>query len=166
MTSVFLAPHPDDETLFGAFTLLREKPLVVIVTDSGERERHREFNKAMDVLGIDGRMWLGLPEAAPKWERVRDLLRDLAPERIYAPLPETRGNEHHNRVGHIALSAAPDITTLYTTYTPAGRTEGRLVDFDPAWVELKFRALACYRSQIAHPSHAPHFLRAQYEFYA
>lgn len=166
MSSVFLAPHADDETLFGAFTLLREQPLVVVVTDDGTRERHREFHDAMDTLGIHEHLWLGLPEAAPKWERVRDLLRELAPERIYAPLPEARGNDHHNRVGNIALSVAPDITTLYTTYTPAGRTEGHLVDFEHEWIEAKLRALACYRSQLSHPSHAPHFLRAQYEFYA
>src|SRR5690606_38099756 len=27
---IFISPHPDDETLFGAYTLMREKPLVVI----------------------------------------------------------------------------------------------------------------------------------------
>ena len=31
---IFLAPHNDDETLFAAYTLMRYKPFVIIVTDS------------------------------------------------------------------------------------------------------------------------------------
>ncbi len=30
MTKILLTPHADDETLFAAYTLLREKPLVVL----------------------------------------------------------------------------------------------------------------------------------------
>ena len=58
---LFLSPHPDDETLFGAFTLMREKPLVVIITDSyiqqnrGEnitpQQRFQESVNAMKILG-------------------------------------------------------------------------------------------------------------------
>jgi hypothetical protein len=36
--SIFISPHNDDETLFGAFTILREKPLVVIVFDRHVQE--------------------------------------------------------------------------------------------------------------------------------
>ena len=31
---LLLSPHNDDECLFAAYTLMREKPLVVIITDS------------------------------------------------------------------------------------------------------------------------------------
>ena len=62
MKSIFLAPHNDDEALFGSFTIIREKPLVVIITDSwiqpnrGEKgcdaeTRWNETKKAMEILG-------------------------------------------------------------------------------------------------------------------
>ena len=34
MVSLFLAPHNDDEALFGAYIIQTYKPLVVILTDS------------------------------------------------------------------------------------------------------------------------------------
>jgi len=33
---LLLSPHNDDECLFAAYTLMREKPLVIVVTDSDD----------------------------------------------------------------------------------------------------------------------------------
>jgi hypothetical protein len=54
---VFLSPHHDDETLFGAFTLLRERPLVVIVTDS-----YVQFNRGDGITNDDAG-----PRPAQRW---------------------------------------------------------------------------------------------------
>lgn len=59
---LFLSPHNDDETLFGAFTIMREKPLVVVVFDSyiqvargaewcDWKTRRQETARAMIALG-------------------------------------------------------------------------------------------------------------------
>jgi hypothetical protein len=57
--------------------------------------------------------------------------------------------------------------TAYLTYTAAGKqTDGRSVPYEPEWIGLKHRALACYRSQFEQPGRAVHFLRDQSEFYA
>ena len=34
VSTLFLSPHNDDETLFGAFTIMKEKPIVCVVFDS------------------------------------------------------------------------------------------------------------------------------------
>jgi len=60
---LFLSPHNDDEALFGAFTIMREKPLVLIVTDSHIQylrgdgitpgQRRLETQRAMKKLGVE-----------------------------------------------------------------------------------------------------------------
>lgn len=75
---LFISPHNDDETLFGAFTILREKPMVVIVFDSyvqpsrglpycSWQDRRRESVKALAELGI----------AAGEWWNHKDALADM-----------------------------------------------------------------------------------------
>lgn len=39
MSSVLLAPHHDDETLFAAFTIMRERPKVIVVLESHLQEQ-------------------------------------------------------------------------------------------------------------------------------
>src|SRR5262245_21395624 len=62
---LFLAPHNDDETLFGAFTLQRERPVVLILYDSyvqvnrgaawcDAETRREETRKAARILLGDG----------------------------------------------------------------------------------------------------------------
>lgn len=162
MSSVFLAPHHDDETLFGAFTLLREKPLVVVVYDGGP-EREAETEAAMEIIGCTVEHWR-LPRdigVEALTERI-----DGAFDRIFAPMWEADGQPQHNTVSNAAANhrAWPHIT-WYATYTPAGKTvTANEVPFEREWIGLKLRALACYPSQFCHPSHAPHFLRDQREF--
>ena len=78
---ILISPHNDDETLFCSWTILREKPLVVIVTDSARQaskgitaeQRRAETKAAMDILGVEVR-FLGIPdnklELAPLWAAV------------------------------------------------------------------------------------------------
>ena len=63
---VFLSPHSDDEILFGAYTIMREKPLVIVCTHATMQggngyERAMESYKAMKMLGASV-MFLGIDE--------------------------------------------------------------------------------------------------------
>lgn len=177
--AVFLSPHNDDETLFGAFTLLRERPRVVTVlrsyvqeqrgTGVTYREREAETEAALDVLGIsDWEQWQ-FPDTDPPWDAVRQRLGSLEADRIYAPAVERGGHRHHNAIGRLANSLWPGRVTFYTTYQAWGRTaRGSAVPWEHEWVLLKLRALACYRSQICVPDTwtTHHFLDSQVEYYA
>ena len=129
--AIFLSPHNDDETLFGAFTLLRERPRVVTVlrsyiqeqrgTGVTYREREAETEAALDVLGIaDWEQWQ-YPDSDPPWHAVRERLGSLEAERIYAPAVERGGHRHHNAIGRLADSLWPGRVTFYTTYKRWGR---------------------------------------------
>jgi LmbE family N-acetylglucosaminyl deacetylase len=162
---MLLTPHADDETLFACYTLLRERPLVVLCLPGAERHgsfavRLAEFKAAMKVVGCD---WVSLAERSDELE---DALRLLdSPEHVWAPLPEPDGNTDHNIVGDAAASLWPDRVTFYTTYTPWSRTMlGRPVSFDPSWPDVKRRALACYRSQQESRLTRPHFERPLDEY--
>ena len=154
---ILLSPHADDETLFACYTLLRERPHVILCLSGAPRHgsnevRLAEFAAAMEIVGCS---WTSLIDA-----ELRDELSRLEPEHVWAPLPEPDGNGDHNWVGELALDLWPDNVTLYTTYTPASRTtQGELVIPEPSWVNIKRSALACYRSQLMTPGVREHFFR-------
>lgn len=188
---VFISPHNDDETLFGAFTLQRERPLVVVVFDGhiqGKRGlpitpwlRRLETLRACQELGV-GVTFLGFrdDEEAPGSWYVRDRLVKMAldpisvrideVEQFYLPAFETKGHNHHNYLSGVLEGGGFEARiTHYLTYTEAGKsTSGKEVPIsDPGWITHKLKALACYKSQlIAATGCAPHFLRDQREYYA
>jgi LmbE family N-acetylglucosaminyl deacetylase len=173
MKSILLSPHDDDQALFAAITCLREKQLVVIWLDSyiqparGERgcsamDRAMETFEACKILGCEvfrmGRRDDYLP-AEPSWYIAAD---DLARvgwgqiERIYAPAVQ-RGNHHHDALAFGAMAHWGNKVIQYTTYTKTQLyTEGD-IEVVPTLeeLELKNRALDCYRSQIR--INRPHF---------
>ena len=161
---IFLSPHPDDEALFGAYTLLRERPNVVLCLPGAERHgsfdvRLAEFAAAMAILGCD---WVSIAE---EQEPLEEVLARFDAEHIYAPLPEPDGNDDHNLVGDLAARLWPGRVEFFTTYTLAGRTTlGQPVPYEPAWPDLKREALSCYRSQYAIPGMRAHFARPLDEY--
>ena len=173
---LFISPHNDDETLFGAFTILRDHPLVLIVTDSSRQsakgitafQRRSETMDAMAVLGVKVD-FLGIPDAELNFPALQDrltaYLRDLGPvEHIYVPAFEPNGNCDHNIVAGVEFESTP--VTRYLTYTTLGKSRSAVrVPFEKEWPILKLQALACYVSQLREPSCLDHFLREQYEFY-
>jgi LmbE family N-acetylglucosaminyl deacetylase len=180
--SIFISPHNDDETLFGAFTLLREKPLVVVVFDGYVqaqrglpvtwKERRAETMAALIKLGCCGVVFLGLRDDHPVSEAVLcaslRLLVKEAGGTIYAPAFESGGHPQHNLVA-AAVPDGPGVRR-YLTYTTAGKsTSDKPVPvLNPDWIRLKLLALACYRSQFNTDPRMgcwPHFLRSQEEFY-
>lgn len=165
---LFLSPHNDDETLFGAYTLLREKPLVVICTDSyiqqnrGEDitaiQRWQETVNAMKILGCSV-MRLGLrDDVLDEMALIDKLVCFKNFEEVYAPA-EQGGNAQHDLISQAAKIVFRDNLTLYSTYakgewyTPGDKE----VQMLKAYPELKEKALACYQSQLQLPATKPHF---------
>jgi LmbE family N-acetylglucosaminyl deacetylase len=128
-------------------------------------EREAETAAAMDVLGCDWAQWPYL-DSAPDWDEIMAQLAHieyLGVERVFAPAVEEGGHDQHNRIGELADAIFGDRVTHYTTYEHGRGRSGRdradaiPVPFEPGWVELKQRALACYQSQIRLESTGHHF---------
>ncbi len=162
---LFLSPHHDDAVLFGAFTLLGARPKVLTILGSQRQpERFDEDAAACEILGVKLEA-TGVVEELPNWDVVTGILRSYrGVEVCYAPAFETDGHEHHNIVAGLADQVFPNVVH-YMTYTRAGKSTGRPVPYDPAWVALKLRAIACYESQIRQRNQVEHFLREQQEYY-
>lgn len=176
-TSLFLAPHNDDETLFGAYTLLREKPLVVVITDSwiqfnrGDhitfKQRREETVEAMKILGCPV-YFLGLrDDTLDEWQ-----LRKFFPDfrnfnKIFAPAIIENGNEQHNLVGTVAQKLFNVIP--YMTYSKTELWKKGTYEIVPGSTEimLKNKALDCYKSQLQLGATRPHFdaVRGKSEWY-
>ena len=170
---ILLAPHNDDAELFAAFTCLHERPHVIVCLRSfiqeqygiNYKQREAETAAAMQILGCTWEQW-EIPDNAPRWAEIEDRLRRLKPLQAWAPLPEAKGNDHHNKIGEIAKRIWPH-TVQYLTYTTEGKSvNGTLVPYGPSMAHTKLRALQCYSSQILEPSCSEHFLRSQHEYYA
>lgn len=166
---LFLAPHPDDETLFGAFTLMREKPLVVICTDSyiqqnrGEnitpQQRFQESVNAMKILGC-AVMRLGIRDDIISEQALMERLAWFKNfHTVYSPAIQG-GNPHHDLVGKVADQVFGDKVKHYATYakgewfTPGTEEVSEIMSDE---FELKEKALECYQSQINLPATRPHF---------
>ena len=179
--NLLLSPHNDDETLFTSFTILRERPLVVFLTDSfiqlnrGDgitaEERNKESKQAMEVLNCDY-IFANLRDDLLSRDVLRDYFKELVkfnPDKVYAPKPYLNGNEHHNMVGEIAEKMFGDKVVFYATYTKDNLYTTGKTEIKPTNKELilKRQALQCYRSQLSLGATRPHFeaVLGQSEFY-
>lgn len=177
MNSLAIIPHNDDESLFLAYTLMREKPLILIVTDSyiqfnrGDKitaeQRRQESINAMKILECP-LLFVGLRDDTLNEDKLRVLFKNfIGFDRVYAPAIHENGNPHHNMIGKITKEFF-DITA-YTSYSKTnlwinGKTEIKPMDYE---IELKNKALDCYISQLNLSSTAPHFaaVRGKSEWY-
>jgi LmbE family N-acetylglucosaminyl deacetylase len=165
MTVLFLSPHNDDETLFGAYTLLRERPTVVVClwgtsqsTVSGAA-RVLETERALEVLGVDDfRQW-SMSDTNVDAGVLELRMRDLGDfDLVFAPMVEDGGHEQHNLVGELARKVFPNVQGYATYRRGSGRTQTPVaVPFSPGWPALKLRAMACYESQIEIENTRPWF---------
>lgn len=166
---IFLAPHNDDEALFGAFTLMRVKPLVIIVTDSyiqperGDVECTAEIRRqeTIDAMAIAGCpvVFLGIKDTELTEDILHERLKGFNPETVYVPAIQG-GNAQHDLVGKVGLELFGDRCERYTTYSKTELyTEGKY-EIKPTEEELdkKFRMTNCYLSQLTLPSTRPHFI--------
>ena len=168
MKTILLSPHNDDESLFCAYTIMRMKPLVVVVFDSyiqdwtTKEERRKETEEAMKMLGAEV-MFLGLNDKTATEEDVKQALAKLPDAEVFAP---TGSHKHHNMIGRLAERRWKTVV-LYTTYDgDALHVKGR-VEIVPTKkeIEVKNKALDCYKSQLI--KNKPHFdaVRGGNEYY-
>lgn len=175
--NVALIPHQDDEHLFLSYTLQREKPLVIVITDShiqferGDgitaRQRRRESQAAAKLIGYP-LLFAGLSDARMTGIALKYFLEGLTGfEKVYAPAIQG-GNVQHDMIGVVAQEVFPDVVQ-YTTYTKTELWTKGSIEIVPTQeeIDLKNKALDCYQSQIQLPSTAPHFeaVRNKSEFY-
>lgn len=152
-TAVLFSPHSDDETLFASFTILRYRPRVVVCfPSSGDygdtAARTAETIDAMSVLGGNQvEQWNG----GDLVERMREFDRRARPTMVFAPSPRA-SHPDHIAVALAAAAVFGNRVTRYHTYDASGKVrDGDEVEFEPAWIGQKLRALARYESQINHP---------------
>ena len=167
--NLVIAPHNDDETLFTAYTLIHEKPLVAIVTDSfiqpnrgdigcSSEERWQESVSACKILGCPV-IRLGIRDDSLTREVLESEFKKFVGfEKVYVPAIQG-GNWQHDLISKVATEVFGSACVYYTTYTKTelwtkGKTEIAPVAEESA---LKIAALKCYQSQINLPSTRPHF---------
>jgi LmbE family N-acetylglucosaminyl deacetylase len=182
---LWVAPHNDDETLFGAFTIQRHQPDVVIVFGSyiQYRRGHQRCTAVQRMQeSYDALRCLGIPQEkvhfldfndAEAWrpEAIAAALEQWHPSEVWIPLVEDGGHHQHNLVGVAGLKAFPNSRIhRYLTYTTAGKStstaSSMAVPVTGAMVLRKLQALACYRTQLEIDELGcwPHFLRDQQEY--
>jgi LmbE family N-acetylglucosaminyl deacetylase len=181
--NLYLAPHNDDDALWGSYLILRHNPHVVVCLRSVRMhqsdypggpvtaDREAETECAMKTLGAEWTQW-PVPDLEPSWKDVADLMRGLRDtgevERVFAPAFEEGGHDQHNRVAVLARAVFGEgNVTHYLTYTSEGRSRwGTKVVPEPGWVDRKREALMCYQSQIEHPATQGWFLGDVCEYVA
>ncbi len=174
MNAIVFAPHGDDETLFAAYTCIRERAHVIVCSvDADPHARNRrslETTAAIRILGCSHHEW---PVPADEMEKHRKQMRtwmeswdsqrlvQSTPSKVYAPAIHSEGHEQHNLIGELAVEVFghTDKLVQYCTYAPRGQRQKGETEVIPTSDEiaLKFCALACYRSQIEHPATRPWF---------
>jgi LmbE family N-acetylglucosaminyl deacetylase len=165
MSAILFAPHGDDESLFAAYTCMRERLHVIVCSQDANpdvrRKRSIETTNAISILGCSHQEW-PMSAADINWNQARELAQAWAkmdPPRVYAPAVHPQGHEQHNRVGELALEVYGDKVIPYCTYAPRGQRQIGEIEVIPSADEIsrKLRAIACYRTQIENPPTRPWF---------
>lgn len=181
MRKLFVSPHNDDAVLFGAFTLMSERPAVLTVFDSyvqpgrGFLMCSAELRRGEDIAAIG---LLGLPV---NFAGVRDdlpiesarvavywALRAVpSVDEVWLPAVEEDGHAQHNLVGEVGLDVFRGARVhRYLTYTEQGKSVGgRRVECSGGMIRRKLQALVCYRTQFEPGlGCGEHFVRDQNEY--
>jgi LmbE family N-acetylglucosaminyl deacetylase len=164
MKTLFIAPHNDDEALFGAYIIQIYKPRVVVLTDSyiqyerGELKsiwtaRRCESLAAMDILDPGSDVDFGsIKDKEFNQELCEAALLPYVGkfDTVFSPLPNEGGNWMHDVTGQVADKLFPGVSQHYSTYTksreyPAGITP--VAASDEMKIK-KLKAIACYKSQM------------------
>jgi LmbE family N-acetylglucosaminyl deacetylase len=134
--NLFISPHCDDETLFGAYTIMNEKPKVYIWETTPER-----LNESIEALKILGGEFTDTLKG--NWEKV------------YAPALEN-GHPLHDECHNYAKDRFENVI-YYSTYRSGEdlQSKGNIkVEATEEMKQKKIEALKCYKSQIeATPCH-------------
>lgn len=172
MRTLFIAPHNDDEALFGSYIIQVYKPLVIVLTDSyiqyerGEKMSHKDIRTAESIAAmkiLDAEVvFAHIPDKDFNAELCEAALLPYAAkvntpqpvgqgyDMVFSPSPIEGGNWMHDVTGQIADKIFPGISIHYSTYTkdreyPAGHA---LIFPSEVMRQNKLRAIACYKSQM------------------
>lgn len=153
--TILFSPHNDDESLFACYTIMREKPLVVVVYDGyqhqrkfniGVNVRRNESIMAMKLLGVKVEfMGLSDDESYDPYE-METLFKKYEADKIY--IPAIGKNPQHNLVSSVCSSVFKDVVR-YCTYDDNLQQKGSIevIPTDEE-IELKNKCLDCYISQL------------------
>lgn len=76
---VMIIAHPDDETLWAGDHIMKNKYLIICLTNGGNKVRKKEFDKAMEITGNYGIM-LKYPDKTKRvknnWNKVKNSIRN------------------------------------------------------------------------------------------
>lgn len=166
--NLFLSPHNDDETLFGALTILRERPQVCVVFDSYVQpsrgipgcdcdiRREETFAALRELTGTPGASFLGYRDdrGCPVDHLAIELYERFGnAKRVWAPAFEVGGHDQHNLVALAADKAFAGKEVIhYLTYQRGKGDKSRggteVLPRSGDDIARKLRALACYTSQM------------------
>lgn len=157
-----ISPHSDDAPLFAAYTIMREKLLVITVThatmqgDNGN-ERAMEDYKAMKILGAPI-CFMGIDEDKLTEEiLIEKFLPFAVNSEAWLPEEIEDGNPQHNLITKTLKKMFWKVH-FYKTYSGLeSRTIGKEVIPTPEELALKKRAMLCYQTQIQNPNTAHYF---------
>jgi LmbE family N-acetylglucosaminyl deacetylase len=166
---LFIEPHQDDSVLFGAYTLMRHKPLVVSVTSSfiqpnrgdvgcDADTRRKESIEAATMLGCPI-VFMDIPDTELTEEIFRERIKFFNPETVYIPAAQG-GNKHHDLINKVCLEVfGRSRCEQYSNYSKTNLfiQEGYEIKPTQIEIELKNKALDCFKSQLSLPSTKPHF---------
>jgi LmbE family N-acetylglucosaminyl deacetylase len=157
-----LSPHPDDETLFASYRIMRDKPVVIILTHptaQGDNAKERLFEaySACQILGVPV-MFLGIPEDKFSEELLREKLTQLnLTGTVIAPALDG-GHPHHDITYKVATDMYSDVKYYKTYGKGETRAEGWEVEATVDEMKLKRQAMNCYQTQINNPLTAHYFI--------
>jgi LmbE family N-acetylglucosaminyl deacetylase len=182
MNAVLFAPHNDDETLFAFYSMLKYRPIVVVVLRSFKQNvqqngphwkvREAETQAVMEMIGLEHVQWT-YDDMRPDWPRISDAIADVIDQFdvVIAPADELGGHEDHCAVasicGGLTDSSGQELIRYLTYQCGYGRsTQGVPVPHTPEEELLKLQALGLYRSQMEHPATCAWFPGGEYEMLA
>lgn len=167
MTRALFTAHSDDEVLFASFVILKYRPQIIVccpsVRDYGTTEtRIAESREAGTVLGAQSvDQWDGIDIA----ERMRQYDAEQRPSLVFAPNERT-SHPDHLLVARAAREVFGDRLRTYHTYDEQGKVHSEWrIEYEPAWVYQKLRALTRFPSQAMHPRAGTFFMQDHFEYW-
>jgi LmbE family N-acetylglucosaminyl deacetylase len=163
MPNLFLAPHSDDEALFGSYIIQRSKARVIVVTDGAQHQRkfhvplqtrRDESIAACKILGTSVR-FLGLSDEYDVLTKEM-IKKELEAYKnyygiIFAPVTIKGAHPQHNMVSEVAEEIWGDRVMYYGIYKKDGLNPvsgEMLLNGTLGESTIKREALSCYKSQI------------------
>lgn len=179
--SIFLAPHNDDEALFGSYIIQRTQSEIVVCTNGTTHEkfgvtakmRKEESQAAAKVLGVPI-TFLGIDETKLNRDilirelKARDIFSNCECDEtdiVFAPRLQG-GNRQHDLISNVAQELWGKRVIFYSTYSKDSLEPEGQMPLTPTTEEetKKQEALACFVSQIKINPHHFEAIKGKLEY--